>query len=71
MLCQTKYLIGKNQHKNKISVEDMKMLCLMCGTTRHDKIINDNIIKSVGVTYIVKNMIENRLWWFEHVEKDL
>lgn len=27
---------------------------------------SDSIIESVGVTLIVKNMVENRLRWFEH-----
>lgn len=41
----------------------------MCGKTKHDKIINDNIRKSVGVTPIVKKMVENKLLWFRNVER--
>lgn len=27
------------------------------------------ILESVGVTLILEKMVENRLWWFEHVER--
>jgi len=30
----------KNQHKNKISVAKMRMLCLICGETRRYRIRN-------------------------------
>lgn len=33
------------------------------------KIRNDNIRKSVGVSSIVENMVENRLKWLCHVKK--
>lgn len=37
------------------------MLRWTCGKTRHDKIRNDNIKDSVGVTPIVEKMVENGL----------
>jgi hypothetical protein len=41
----------------------------MCGTkTRQDRIRNDNIRESIGVTPIVEKMVETRLKWFGHVE---
>jgi hypothetical protein len=41
----------KNQHGNKVN--EMRMLCWMCGKTRWDKIRNVNTIKIVGVAPIV------------------
>jgi hypothetical protein len=44
----------------------------MCGTkTRQDRIRNDNIRESIGVTPIVEKMVETRLRWFRHVERRL
>jgi len=39
------------------------------GVTRWDKIRNGNIVDIVGVTSIVKNVVENRFRWFGHVER--
>jgi hypothetical protein len=44
----------------------------MCGTkTRQDRIRNDNIRESIGITPIVEKMVETRLRWFRHVERRL
>lgn len=40
-----------------VSVVEMKILCQMCGKTKYDKIINDNMRGSVGVAYI-----EEKYW---------
>ncbi|KAI5440135.1 hypothetical protein KIW84_025471, partial [Lathyrus oleraceus] len=69
MLYETKSLTVKNQHKNKVSVIEMRMLRWMCGNTRDDKIKNDNIREYVGVTPIIEKTVENRLRWFGHVER--
>jgi len=48
------------------------MLRWMSGKTRHDMIMNDTIRERFGVAPIVKKMVENnRLRWFEYVEKRL
>jgi hypothetical protein len=47
------------------------MLCWMSGKIRWDRIANDTIRERFGVAPIVKKMVENRLRWFEHVEKRL
>jgi hypothetical protein len=52
--------VVKNQHGNKFSVVETRMLCGMCGTTRRDKIRKDNIRES-WVASIVENMVETRL----------
>lgn len=50
--CYIKCWTLKNQHKNKVSVADMRILHWMCGKTRKDMIINENIRESVrGITY--------------------
>lgn len=46
-------VLFKNQHENKISVVDMRMLRCMCGKTRCDGIRNDNIRE--------RKLVENRL----------
>lgn len=43
----------------------------MCNKTKHDKIINDNIRERVEIPPIVEKKIENKLRWYEHVEKKL
>lgn len=45
----------------------MRILCYMYGKTRENKIKNNNIIESVGITPIVKN----RLKWFDHVKRSM
>jgi len=41
----------------------------MYGKIRHDKIINDYIRNRIGVTLIVKKMVETQLRWFEHAKR--
>ncbi|CAI8596748.1 unnamed protein product [Vicia faba] len=69
MLYETGYWMVKNQHENKVRVAEMQMLCWMCGKTRHDKTGNDNIRESVGVVPVVEKMVENRLRWFDYLER--
>lgn len=58
---------GENQHKNKISVAEMRMSCKMCGKskTRRD-VIGMPTLLSVGVAPMVKTL---QLKWFGHVER--
>ena len=44
------------------------MLRWMSGKTRHDRIRNEPL-ERVGVAPIVEKLVENRLRWFEHVER--
>lgn len=46
----------------------MKMLPLMCGEIKQDNIRNDTIRECRGIIYS-KNEGENRLMWFEHVDR--
>lgn len=71
MLYEIKYWTLKNQHKYKVSVAKKIMLRWRCGKTRHDKIKNNNIRQSVGVTPIVKKRNEKQTSWFRHLERRL
>jgi hypothetical protein len=51
----------KNQHENKLSIVEIRMLCWMCGKTRQNRIKNDDIRYIVGVVHIVEKMVETRL----------
>lgn len=47
----------------------MRILRWLYGMTRLDRIRNEYVRESLGVTNIVGKMGENRLSWFGHVEK--
>jgi hypothetical protein len=59
----------KNQHGNKISIAEMKMLNWMCGKTRHDRIRNDDTRDIVWVKPKIEKMMETRFRGFKHVER--
>lgn len=42
----------------------MRMIRCMCSVTRLDKIINDYIKESLGITKVARKIRENRLGWF-------
>ena len=41
----------------------------MCGNTRRDKVRNEDIRTKIGVASIEEKMRENRLRWFDHVQR--
>ena len=49
-----KLIIGqfKKQHMHKMDVAEMRMLRLMCGKTREEKIRNERFQKHLGVATI-------------------
>ncbi|GMP49664.1 hypothetical protein CsSME_00016582 [Camellia sinensis var. sinensis] len=59
----------KKQHVDKMSVAEMRMLRLMCGKTRQDRIRNECIWEWVGVAPIEDKLRENRLRWFGHIQR--
>ena len=59
----------KRKHKQKLEVTEMRMLIWMCSHTTKDRIYNDHIRERVGVASITEKMVENRLRWFEHVQR--
>ncbi|CAN6716432.1 unnamed protein product [Malus baccata var. baccata] len=69
MLYSTECWAVKYQHVHKMGVAEMRMLRWMCGHTRKKKIRNEDIRGKVGVAEIKGKMRENRLRWFEHVQR--
>lgn len=55
-------------YKIRLKVAEMRMLKWICGYTRRDKIMNENIQDKMGVASVDK-MRKARLRWFEHVNR--
>ena len=58
-----------NKHVSKMNVDEMMMLRWMCGKTRRDRIRNERIHKMIEVAPIEEKMRENRLRWFDHIQR--
>lgn len=61
----------KNQYENEINIAKIRMLCLMYGKIKWDKIRNDDIRKRIGVVFTVEKMVGNMLRLFEHVKRSI
>lgn len=64
----------KNQHKNTISITNMRTLHWMCDKTREIRLEMTTLERErerVGLAPIVVKMVETRLWWFGHIERRL
>jgi len=61
----------KNQHKNKLSVADMMVLCWMCDKIRRNRIRNNNIKERVGVASITKKIVKIYFSWLNIWREDL
>ena len=48
-------------------VAEMRMLRMMCGVTRKDRVRNEKVRGSVGVVCMADKLAEARLRWFGHV----
>lgn len=57
----------KKGHEKKLQVAEMRMLRLMCGVTRRDRIRNTQVRGSLGVEDIGVVMRRSRLRWYGHV----
>ncbi|KAF3667332.1 putative multiprotein-bridging factor 1b-like [Capsicum annuum] len=57
----------KNFHIQRLKVAEMRMLHWMCGLTREDRVRNEIIRETVGVTSVEDKMREGMLRWFGHV----
>ena len=67
MLYGTESWVTKSQQENKINVTEMRMLHLMSGYTRQDRIRNERIGEKIGVAPLVDKMVETCLRWLRHV----
>lgn len=57
----------KKCHVQKLSVAEMKMLRMMCGVTRRDRVRNEYVRASVGIDSIEDKLAQKRLRWLGHV----
>ena len=57
----------KETHEQKLRVAEMKMLSMMCGVTRRDRVRNEYVRGSVGVDSIGDKMAQSRLRWYGHL----
>jgi hypothetical protein len=55
----------------KMKIVEMCMLRWMCGHTRKENIRNEIILEKMEVASIQVKMKENRLRWFEHIQRRL
>lgn len=59
----------KKKQVQKLQVAEMRMLRLMCGVTRKDRISNEYVRGSLGVMGVCDAMAQNRLRWYGHVAR--
>ena len=59
----------KKIHEQKMEVAEMRMLRWMCGNTIMNRIKNKEFREKLGVAPLFEKMRENRLRWFEHVQR--
>ena len=57
----------KQRQEQMMHVAEMRMLRLMCGVTRKDRVRNEKVRGSVGVACMADKLAEARLRWFGHV----
>ena len=60
------WAMGKAQER-KMQVAEMRMLRLMSGVTRRDRMENEYVRRNMGVESIGDVLAQNRLRWFGHV----
>ena len=65
MLRETECWVVKSQQENKINVAKMRM-CWMSGQIYQDRIMNECIRETVGVTPIVENLVDSCFRCFGH-----
>jgi len=59
----------KRYHVQKMSVAEMHIFRWMCSNIRRDKARNRDILTKICVARIEEKMRENRLRWFNHVQR--
>jgi hypothetical protein len=59
--------VTKEQHVQKKSVTQMRILRWICGHTNKDRIRNDDIRDKLEVTSIQEKLVQHLLRWFGHI----
>jgi hypothetical protein len=59
----------KRRHVQQLSVAEMCMLRWICGHTRRDRVLNDDIRERLGVTPVEEKLVQHRLKWFGHMQR--
>ena len=59
----------KKTHEQKLRAAEMKMLRMMCGVTKRDRVRNEYIRMSVGVDSIEDKIAQSRLRWYGHISR--
>jgi len=59
----------KRRHVQQLSVVKMRMLRGFCRHIRRDRVRNEVIWESVGVTPIEEKLTQHQLRWFGHVQR--
>ena len=67
MLYGIETLPVKKTDESRLNVAEMRMLRWMCGVTREDRVRNEYIRGTTGVTEASKKAQEARLRWYGHV----
>ena len=58
----------KSKEKS-LEVNEMRMLCWMCGVTKKDDIRKEHVRGSVKVAPVTKKITEKRLKWYGHIKR--
>jgi hypothetical protein len=69
MMYSAEYWATKEQHIQKMSIAEMRMLSWICGHKMRDWIKNDDIRDKFRVTPIQEKLVQYRLWWFGHIQR--
>jgi hypothetical protein len=59
----------KRRHVQQLSVAEMRMLRWICGSTRRDRVRNDDIRERLGVAPVEEKFMQYRLRWFGHIQR--
>jgi hypothetical protein len=63
----SEYWATKVRDERRLHATAMRMLRLMCGVTRMDKIRNEYIRGSLKEALVTEKMRRNRLTWYGHI----
>jgi hypothetical protein len=59
----------KMRHVQQLSVVEMRMLRWICGSTRRDRVQNDDIRERLLVAPVEEKLVQHCLRWFGHIRR--